>query len=235
MQFRRVRDLWLHQLGLSRTFDPRILLEKSDARLSCLLELAIAERLLTSTDFFFLQIGAFDGSSFDPMFQAVRKHKLKGILVEPQKAAFARLQANYQDQPQLTLVNAAVSNKNEERILYTARGGQSTVASFDKHHLLKHSVPAAEIEEQLTPCFTVEELLRRAGRSEIDLLQIDAEGADYMILEMIDFQKVRPAIVRYEQLHMSRRERDLAARRLVSQGYQLHADRMDVTALQRAA
>ena len=64
---------------------------------------------------------------------------------------------------------------------------------------------------------------------------IDAEGADFAILKMVDFEHFRPSIVRYEQLHMSRSERDEAALRLVQNGYQLHADRMDVTAIHRAA
>jgi FkbM family methyltransferase len=235
MTFRKIRDLLLHRIGYSRCFEPRVVFEQANARMNCLLELAIARQLLDSRDFFFLQIGAFDGETRDPLFHAVRKYGLKGVLVEPQKPAFERLRENYRDQPQLQFVNAAISDRNEERIMYTLRNGACTAASFDKRHLLKHSIPEADIVEQPTPCLTFPELLKRSGRENVDLLQIDAEGADFAILKMVDFEHFRPSIVRYEQLHMTRSERDEAAQRLVQNGYQLHADRMDVTALHRAA
>lgn len=235
MSFRNFRDLLLHRIGYARCFEPRVVFEQSNARLQCLLELAIARQLLDSPDFFFLQIGAFDGESRDPLFQAVRKYGLKGVLVEPQKPAFERLCENYRDQPQLQFVNAAIADRNEERTLYTLKSGACTTASFDKRHLLKHRIPEADIVEQPTPCLTFPELLKRSGREHIDLLQIDAEGADFAILKMVDFEHFRPSIVRYEQLHMTRPQRDEAARRLVENGYQLHADKMDVTAIQRAA
>ena len=132
-------------------------------------------------------------------------------------------------------MNAAISDRNEERIMYTLRNGACTAASFDKRHLLKHSIPEADIVEQPTPCLTFSELLKRSGREHADLLQIDAEGADFAILKMVDFEHFRPSIVRYEQLHMTRSQRDEAAQRLVQNGYQLHADRMDVTAIHRVA
>ena len=235
MSFRKFRDLLLHRIGYSRCFEPRVVFEQANARMNCLLELAIARQLLDSRDFFFLQIGAFDGETRDPLFHAVRKYGLKGVLVEPQKPAFERLRENYRDQPQLQFVNAAISDRNEERIMYTLRDGACTAASFDKRHLLKHSIPEADIVEQPTPCLTFPELLKRSGREHVDLLQIDAEGADFAILKMADFEHFRPSIVRYEQLHMTRSERDEAAQRLVQNGYQLHADRMDVTAIHRAA
>ena len=235
MTFRKIRDLLLHRIGMARCFEPRIVFEQPAARMNCLLELAIARQLLDSRDFFFLQIGAFDGETRDPLFQAVRKYGLSGVLVEPQLPAFERLRENYKDQPQLQFVNAAISDRNEERIMYTRRDGNCTAASFDKQHLLKHSIPEEDIIAQPTPCLTFQELLKRSGREHVDLLQIDAEGADFAILKMVDFEHFRPSIVRYEQLHMSRSERDEAARRLVQNGYQIHADRMDVTAIQRAA
>jgi FkbM family methyltransferase len=235
MNIRRTRDLILNRIGLGRNFDPRIVFENPKSRLDCLLELAIARQLLDSKDFFFLQIGAFDGATSDPLFRAVRKYGLAGVLVEPQKRAFERLRENYHDQPQLKFVNAAISDRNEDRVFYTARGGNCTVASFDKKHLLKHRIPESEIFAQPTPCLTFSELLRQSGREQVDLLQIDAEGADYAILQMIDLEQVQPAIVRFEQMHMSRRQRNDAAQRLVRCGYQLHADRMDITAIRRAA
>ena len=202
MTFRKIRDLLLHRIGYSRCFEPRVVFEQANARMNCLLELAIARQLLDSRDFFFLQIGAFDGETRDPLFHAVRKYGLKGVLVEPQKPAFERLRENYRDQPQLQFVNAAISDRNEERIMYTLRNGACTAASFDKRHLLKHSIPEADIVEQPTPCLTFPELLKRSGREHVDLLQIDAEGADFAILKMVDFEHFRPSIVRYEQLHL---------------------------------
>ena len=46
---------------------------------------------------FFLQIGANDGVSDDPINALVRKYNWSGILVEPGSEAFIDLQNNYKD------------------------------------------------------------------------------------------------------------------------------------------
>src|SRR5947209_8058963 len=60
-------------------------------------------------DLFFLQIGAHDGITDDPLRQYVLKYHWRGLLLEPQPRLFAQLKANYQSEPQLMFENAALA------------------------------------------------------------------------------------------------------------------------------
>ena len=94
MTFRKFRDLLLHRIGYA--------LLRAASRLRAVQRpIAVSARIghrsaaVGLAGFFFLQIGAFDGESRDPLFQAVRKYGLNGVLVEPQKPTFERLCENY--------------------------------------------------------------------------------------------------------------------------------------------
>jgi len=54
-------------------------------------------------DFFFIQVGAYDGVTGDPICGYIRRYGWRGILLEPQRDVFLLLQKNYRDQPQLRL------------------------------------------------------------------------------------------------------------------------------------
>ena len=138
----------------------------------------------------------------------VEAHKLRGVLIEPQPAAFARLQKTYRDQPQVTLLQAAIAEQEGTRDLYCKRGEASMVASFDREHLRRHNVADREIVTQQVACHTVESALRAAGLSHVDLMQIDAEGYDWPIIRSIDFTRLRPRILRFEYRHMSSADAD---------------------------
>jgi hypothetical protein len=45
--------------------------------------------------FFFIQIGAFDGQTSDPIHSWIRKERWQGIFVEPQPEPFQALRKNY--------------------------------------------------------------------------------------------------------------------------------------------
>src|SRR3954468_10330611 len=73
-----------------------------------LLALAASELVLRQvqsggaySDVAFLQIGANDGVTGDPIRAFVTRYGWHGVCLEPQPEAFARLQATYRDQPQV--------------------------------------------------------------------------------------------------------------------------------------
>jgi hypothetical protein len=65
-----------------------------------------------------LQIGACDGITNDPIYHFVRRGRARAILVEPNPYAFARLQNAYAGLPNVTLIQAAVGEKDGEADLY---------------------------------------------------------------------------------------------------------------------
>src|SRR5204863_9792937 len=53
------------------------------------------QRRRAGKDFFFVQIGACDGVSFDALYDFVVRYRLRGIVVEPLPDLYAELVANY--------------------------------------------------------------------------------------------------------------------------------------------
>ena len=164
---------------------------------------------------FFVQIGANDGITGDPIYQFVIKHKLKGICVEPQIEAFKKLQETYRNYP-VNCINALIGDKP----FYIVKG-KSAWASFDKQRLQTRG----EIEEIHPPKLSFKELVKDLEK--IDFLQIDAEGYDYEILKELDFKRFKPQIINLESHYFDDRTRKECEALLLQNGYRFFMDKSD--------
>lgn len=72
--------------------------------------------------------------------------------------------------------------------------------------------------------------MRLYGLADLDLLQIDVEGAEWKILKSIPFEKFKPSIIHYEYVHLSQKDNLKCIRMLEDYGYTLLFDNEDVTA-----
>ena len=232
---RRWRDVVYRKLGIARCHVPPLLVRQPQLTIGSPLRYVVAEALLHNPDFTFLQIGAFDGEGDDDLRALIVEYGLRGVLVEPQPAAFARLCETYCDQPQVTLLEAAIAERPGTRDFYCRRGEASMAASFDRRHLTKHGIADAEIVALPVACHTIDTALAVAGLERVDLIQIDAEGYDYQIIRTINFARVRPAIVRFEYRHMTGREADACLALLAGHGYRFLVEPRDITACRVAA
>jgi FkbM family methyltransferase len=213
----------------------------------CFLEPLLYRLLKRRGRVFFVQIGANDGRRSDPLYRFVTLNhsRICGVVVEPLTDYFDRLQANYRKYPQIVAVRAAIHNSEKEMTLYRVDPARlkdlpdwaAGVASFDKRHHERSGIPSDAIMAERVPCMTLGELLTRHEVAEIDLLQIDTEGYDAEILSHLDFDTIRPAIVRFEhglsEGIMSRETFSAIADLLHRQGYELAMEEHDATAYQR--
>jgi FkbM family methyltransferase len=235
----RALERWLARRGWRLRWVTPTLATRSEAEPSFDLEFTLAHLVLAKKDVFCVQIGANDGKSNDPLFRFITAQGWSGLLLEPIPEAFESLQATYRDFPKVNLVNAALAERDGERPFYTVAPGGNFAkahqfASFHRDAVASQTdwIPdvADRIVETLVRCISMETLLREADGREIDVLQIDAEGHDFAILKMIDFARLKPAIISYEHAHMSKAEQDMAAERLAAQGYRPSRDNLDTTA-----
>lgn len=178
----------------------------------------------------FLQIGAFDGVTRDPLHKYIAAHGWQGVLVEPQPAAAAALRSLYAGNDHVAIVQAAIDDTARSRTLYSVKAGAGPawaggLASFDRASILKHAplVPGLEqmIEETAVDCLTFDALADQLPSPDLDLLQIDAEGADLRLLEIFPFHRMTPAIVHWEIKHATTSEREACFERLLNRGYRL--------------
>jgi FkbM family methyltransferase len=192
-------------------------------------------------DFFFIQVGAFDGKTNDPLRELVLRYKWHGLFLEPQREAFHQLEENYGSQPGLLFRNAAVADVSGPRMLYKLRAGEAglpswaqQLASFRRETLLKHGdvIPgiANRIETETVDCLTFEDLLAPLQPGRIDLLQIDTEGYDFEILKLFHGAGLKAHILSFEHKHLSHQERDDCVEHLISLGYRVALDGPDAVA-----
>jgi hypothetical protein len=78
------------------------------------------------------------------------------------------------------------------------------------------------------PCVSLETLLH--GVDVIDLLQVDVEGYDAEVIRMFDFDRFRPSIVRFENMHLTPEDHESAVERLIGYGYRIAASDPDTLA-----
>lgn len=197
-------------------------------------------------DVFFVQVGAHDGGAGDPIALYVRRDRWSGILVEPVRSVFARLQDAYRDRPDLALENVAVGDtdgtatfwhlRDEARAVYPLA---DQLGSFDRDVLLSHANRVPDIGEYLVstevPCVTFETLLERNGVERIDLLHLDTEGHDAVLLQAFPWQRFLPEIVVYEHKHLDAEEAADTAAMLRERGYELVSSGSDTLARHRGS
>jgi FkbM family methyltransferase len=227
---RQWRNVVFRRLGIQRCYTPPAITRRPDLLVRSWLPYVVAHELLANREFTFLQIGAYDGKSDDDLRDLVVQYGLRGVLIEPQPAAFDRLRETYRDQPQVTLLQAAIGESGGVRDLFCRRGDASMAASFEAQHLRRHGIPSEEIFRLPVVCHTVESALRAADLESVDLIQIDAEGYDWPIIRSIDFATVRPAILRFEYRHMRSNDADACLDFLARHGYQFLLEARDIIA-----
>lgn len=212
------------------------------SKLDCHFELVAAHLMLSKRDLFFIEIGANDGVSNDPVWPFVRDFQWSGLMIEPIPHVYEALAKNYSGFPGVKCINAAVSQSDGDATIYTVRMEGS---SFDKAHqfstfrkevLLSQQRNVANIADLIVetrvPTLSFETLLRDhvpAGRT-VDVLQIDVEGFDAEVIRMIDFAKLKPTLIHYEHCNLSKSDQVDCADRLAAQGYRLAMNNLDVTA-----
>jgi FkbM family methyltransferase len=178
---------------------------------------------------YFLQIGSNDGVNGDTIHDLVRQKGWRGIAVEPLPEIYKRLRDNYAGQPGVEFENSAISATSGTLDFYTLRetatNNSSQVSSFVYDVIAKQKPLMPDFDERFevrkVAAITVAELLAKYSVRKLDLLHIDAEGYDFEILKMFDFQKITPQLIIYESEHLSRADYKLSLALLKANGYRV--------------
>jgi FkbM family methyltransferase len=188
-----------------------------------------------------IQVGAWDGISFDPIHDYVAKGQSRAILIEPNPTSFARLQKTYAGVPNLTLLQVAIGPEDGDAYLYRSRklgetdldqGLAPGIASFYPKHLIRHGEKAKDIERITVPCRSLSSLVAEFNLTKIDLLQIDAEGFDAEVVRMALKIQARPDCIHFEHKHLSKPDRQPLFDSLKANGYLLGYDAWNILAVQ---
>jgi FkbM family methyltransferase len=176
----------------------------------------------------FIQVGAFDGVMHDPLRKYIVSRGWRGVMLEPQPAFARKLRALYQDNNRITVLEAALDRRSGVRPLFTVDSPDEwpgMLASFRKEVIVNsaHLIPGIEgmIAEVMVDCITFDDVFEHLPEGNLDLLQIDTEGADGLIISLFPFQRIKPSMVHWEIAHLNLREREDSLSLLVRHGYRL--------------
>jgi FkbM family methyltransferase len=232
----------LQSRGIAVRRKPSYLLQHPKCELPFSFEFVVAHHALRTFpgEFSFIQVGAFDGVTNDPIYHFVRQYRWRGVLIEPQAKPFAQLQQNYADQPQLTLHHAAIADTDGVKPFYRVRDDvpgmpdfTRQLASFNKETILWHAHAFPDLEKMILmeeiPTVSFGTVLQDAGVSNLDLLQIDAEGFDFEVIKFFPLDRIKPAVIHYEHRHLASSMEESWAY-LNDKGYKLFVDEEDTTA-----
>jgi FkbM family methyltransferase len=195
-------------------------------------------------NFFFIQIGAYDGRKDDPIYELVRRNRWSGILIEPQPDIFERLKQNYAGFSGLAFEQAAIVAEGTSWPLYKLKdeyahlfhADHRTLSSFRPELIIRHLSEPMDVESALqkvdAPRLSFSALLKKHDVTKIDLLQIDVEGYDFQIIKSIDFEQISPRIIRFEHANLRAIEKAQCVDFLIAKDYKLLIGAYDATAFQ---
>jgi FkbM family methyltransferase len=137
-----------------------------------------------------------DAGAFDPVEYSVTKHFYdrgwRGINIEPDLAAFARLRA---DRPRDINLNLGVSDREGRLTFFEAAGAHW---SADRSILTGYfGIDPGKIHERMTPVTTLARICEDhvpPGLT-IDFLKIDVEGLEREVIEGANWGRWRPRVV----------------------------------------
>jgi FkbM family methyltransferase len=189
----------------------------------------------------FIQIGANDGLRADPIHDLVVRYGWSGLLVEPLPRHFARLALLHAGNPRLDLLNAAVDEATGTRAIFQIRPDQPGLpdwahglASFSEERLHEaarglHLPPGSVVSETIATV-TWNEIRARFGPRQCDVLVVDVEGYDVTLLRLADLPMLRPRVIQFEHICISRAERIAFYGELLDLGYEIATDGPDTVA-----
>ena len=158
-------------------------------------------------------IGAHSGVWLINILEEFKNQNI--LLVEPVPHNIDLLKENTTKYSNVIIETSAVSEKNEIKKFYFIKSNQikklgkhwaSGIGSFDKQHILNHKnnrflVTNSDIEEADMQYLTFSDLIKKYSIFSIDLLQIDVEGAEFAILNSINFEKILIKRIIFEFKH----------------------------------
>jgi FkbM family methyltransferase len=195
--------------------------------------------------FSFLQIGANDGVSFDDFFWLVTHFNGRGLALEPLSDPFERLSHNYRPYQRVKPLKLAVHpEKTEIQIYKVAHQHIDRVpawafgsASMSETWLPNQGVSSDLIESEVCQASHLMKIIADNNIHSLDVLQIDVEGFDLDVVEMINFSVLKPSIIRFEhpQQHSESdgRQYSKIMSLLRMNGYEVYTEGMDSVALLR--
>ena len=164
-------------------------------------------------DFGLVVIGAHSGIHIKDLISEYANSKI--LLVEPVPYNYQILENDYKNNEKIFISRNAIFDEakkdnfyhvKKESIKKLGKHWASQIGSFDKNHILNHKNKRFDIKDddiQITEVefITFQDLVKKYSINSINKLQIDVEGAEYKIMNSIDYNKIKIKNIFFESKH----------------------------------
>ena len=164
-------------------------------------------------EFGLVVIGAHSGFYLKDLVKEYKNQNI--LLVEPVPYNYEILNSEFKDDPKIIICKNAIIDKSKKDFFYYVKKESITklgkhwasqIGSFDKNHILNHKnkrfdIKEDDIETIQIEFITFDDLIQKYSIKSIDKLQIDVEGAEYKIMNSINFQKIEINKILFESKH----------------------------------
>ena len=158
-------------------------------------------------------IGAHSGIWLSSLLEKYKDQNT--LLIEPVPYNIKLLKENTLKYKNVKIETSAVSRKTENKKFYfikpesiksLGKHWASEIGSFDKKHIINHkkkrfNVSDSDIEEIKIQYLTFSDLLAKYDILSIDMLQIDAEGSEFEIMDSINYKDIKINKIFFESKH----------------------------------
>ncbi len=164
-------------------------------------------------DFGLVVIGAHSGIHIKDLISEYANSKI--LLVEPVPYNYQILENDYKNNEKIFISRNAIFDEAKKDNFYHVKKDSikklgkhwaSQIGSFDKNHILNHKNKRFDIKDddiQITEVefITFQDLVKKYSINSINKLQIDVEGAEYKIMNSIDYNKIKIKNIFFESKH----------------------------------
>ena len=190
-------------------------------------------------DFGLVVIGAHFGVWLESEITKYQNQNI--LLVEPVPYNYNILKDNFKDSKNIHVCTNAIFSENKlDKFYYVNKNSisklgkhwASGIGSFNKNHILEHKtkrfkIEPEDIDEIEIKFITFDDLIENYSIQSIDKLQIDVEGAEFEILNSIDYKKTKINSLQFESKHFDGtfkegEKLEKIKKKLISEGYNLN-------------
>jgi|TARA_Y100000389_G_C17330282_1_gene447708 FkbM family methyltransferase len=164
-------------------------------------------------DFGLVVIGAHFGVWLKDKIDQYKDENI--LLVEPVPYNYKILKDKFSNNENISICTNAIFSEKNKKVFYFVKENSipklgkhwaSGIGSFDKQHILNHrskrfQITENDIEKIEIEFLTFDDLIKNYEINSINNLQIDVEGAEFDILNSIDFQKININSIQFESKH----------------------------------
>lgn len=196
-----------------------------------------------SGEVFFVVVGAMDGVNHDKLHKHIAQNEnWQGLLIEPLPDMFDKLKANYAERSNLLFEDAAITEQEgtaeitripEENVDNECPPWADGISTLKPDiHIIGQREELKEFSvKQVIRTTTFEALARKHSLSQIDILQIDAEGYDKEIFDQIWAANFRPSVVKIEVNYLTYVAIKEVKAKLETHNYKCFFERDDLVAV----